>query len=83
MATQREVLETLLRCPRYGCSFDRLIWATDNFGSVTQNLDKTRNINQLAGKLDLPKIPDRAIQGILGDNFAARRVYGRITISIG
>ena len=70
MASQREVLETLLKCPRYGCNYDRLFWATDNFGTVIENLNKIRTINQLAEKLDLPKIPETAIDRMLGENFA-------------
>jgi predicted TIM-barrel fold metal-dependent hydrolase len=70
IASPKEVLETLLKCPRYGCSYDKLIWATDNWGTISENITMISDINKLAEKLDLPKIPEKAIDKILGENFA-------------
>ncbi len=64
------ILEQLLRCPGYGCSYNKLFWGTDSFLTPEINLDKFRGLNTWAEKLGLPKIPEKDIESMLGDNFA-------------
>ena len=65
-----KILDQLLRCPGYGCSYHKLFWATDNVFTPKINLDKFRSLNTWADKLNLPKIPDKDVEAMLGDNFA-------------
>lgn len=65
-----ELARQLLRCPRYGCHYEKLFYGTDNYMTPVDNLRKLRGLNEVTEKLGLPKIPEKAIQGILGNNFA-------------
>ena len=65
-----KILDQLLRCPGYGCNYNKLFWGTDTFVPFKTALDNFRGLNTWADKLGLPKIPEKDIESMLGDNFA-------------
>jgi predicted TIM-barrel fold metal-dependent hydrolase len=70
------LLRHLLRCPRYGCTYDRILWATD-FPVIPPgpSLELFREtLPRLAAKLELDPIPAEGLDLILGGN--AARIYG-------
>jgi predicted TIM-barrel fold metal-dependent hydrolase len=70
------VLRHLRRCPRFGCTYDRILWGTDF--PVTPpgpSLELFREtLPALAAKLGLDPIPAEGLDLILGGN--AARIYG-------
>jgi predicted TIM-barrel fold metal-dependent hydrolase len=72
------VLRHLLRCPRYGCTYDRILWGTDF--PVTPpgpSLDLFREaLPALAARLKLDPIPGEGLDLMLGGN--AARIYGLV-----
>jgi len=70
------VLRHLLRCPRFGCTYDRILWGTD-FPVTTpgESLALFREtLPALAARLDLPPLPADGLDLMLGGN--AARIYG-------
>jgi predicted TIM-barrel fold metal-dependent hydrolase len=68
--TSWELLRQLLRCPRYGCHYEKLFYGTDNYLTPEENLRKLSGLNDVAERMEYPKIPKKAIEGIKGDNLA-------------
>ena len=70
------ILRHLLRCPRYGCTYDRILWGTDF--PVTPpgpSLELFREtLPALASRLELATIPADGLDLMLGGN--AARIYG-------
>jgi uncharacterized protein len=70
------ILLQLLRCPGYGCTYDRILWGSDY--PLTTPKDSLRLLREelpaAAERLQLPMIPDDAMDLILGGN--AARIYG-------
>jgi predicted TIM-barrel fold metal-dependent hydrolase len=70
------ILRHLLRCPRYGCTYDRILWGTDF--PVTPpgpSLELFREtLPALAARLELDPIPAEGLDLMLGGN--AARIYG-------
>lgn len=69
------VLQTLLRCPGYGCSYDRILWGTDYplIGPAGGLAVFREKLPLAAERMGLPMIPDEAVDMILGGN--AARLY--------
>ena len=70
------VLRHLLRCPRFGCTYDRILWGTD-FPVTTpgESLELFREtLPALATKLGLDPLPAAGLDLMLGGN--AARIYG-------
>jgi uncharacterized protein len=69
------ILLQLLRCPGYGCTYDRILWGTDYpLTTPTDNLRLLREeLPAVAERMQLPMIPDDATDLILGGN--AARIY--------
>lgn len=69
------VLRHLLRCQRFGCTYDRILWGTDF--PVTPpgpSLELFREtLPALAKKLGLPSISAEGLELMLGGN--AARIY--------
>ncbi|MFQ5915745.1 MAG: amidohydrolase family protein [Nitrospinota bacterium] len=70
------ILQQLLRCPRYGCTYDRILWGTDYpLTTPAESLRVFREkLPEAAKRTGLPMIPDDALELILGGN--AARIYG-------
>lgn len=70
------VLQQLVRCPGYGCTYDRLLWGTDfPLTTPAESLEILRNkLPEAAKRTGWPMIPDEALALILGGN--AARIYG-------
>lgn len=70
------ILMQLLRCPGYGCTYDRIMWGTDY--PLTTPAESLRIFREelpaAAERMGLPMLPDEAIDAILGGN--AARLYG-------
>lgn len=70
------ILLQLLRCPRYGCTYDRILWGSDY--PLTTPAESLRLLREelpvAAERMGLPMIPDEAMELILGGN--AARIYG-------
>jgi len=70
------ILRHLLRCPRFGCTYDRILWGTDF--PVTPpgpSLEIFREtLPALAARLGLDPIPSNSLDLMLGGN--AARIYG-------
>jgi uncharacterized protein len=70
------ILLQLLRCPGYGCTYDRILWGTDY--PLTKPTDNLRLLREelpaVAERMQLPMIPADAMELILGGN--AARIYG-------
>ena len=69
------ILMQLLRCPGYGCTYDRIMWGTDYpLTTPSESLKIFReDLPAAAERMGLPMVPDDAIDQILGDN--ATRLY--------
>jgi predicted TIM-barrel fold metal-dependent hydrolase len=70
------LLRHLLRCPRYGCTYDRILWGTD-FPVTTPgpSLGLFREtLPALAARLELDPVPADGLDLMLGGN--AARIYG-------
>jgi predicted TIM-barrel fold metal-dependent hydrolase len=70
------LLRHLLRCPRYGCTYDRILWGTD-FPVIPPgpSLELFREtLPRLAERLELDPIPAEGLDLVLGGN--AARIYG-------
>jgi predicted TIM-barrel fold metal-dependent hydrolase len=70
------ILRHLLRCPRFGCTYDRILWGTD-FPMTTPavSLELFREtLPALADRLELEPIPADGLDLVLGGN--AARIYG-------
>lgn len=70
------VLRHLLRCPRFGCTYDRILWGTD-FPVTTpgESLELFREtLPTLAAKLGFDPLPAAGLDLMLGGN--AARIYG-------
>ena len=69
------ILQQLLRCPRYGCTYDRILWGTDYpLTTPAESLQIFREkLPEAAARTGLPMIPDDALDLILGGN--AARIY--------
>jgi uncharacterized protein len=70
------VLRHLLRCQRYGCTYDRILWGTDfPVTPPAPSLEIFREtLPALAAKLGLDPIPKEGLDLMLGGN--AARIYG-------
>ncbi len=70
------ILRHLLRCPRYGCTYDRILWGTDfPVATPEASLELFREILPAAAtRLELDPIPADGLDLILGGN--AARIYG-------
>jgi predicted TIM-barrel fold metal-dependent hydrolase len=70
--TREEILRFLLKCESWGVPLWKLFWASDypSFEPPTVMLDRLRSVNEEAEKLRLPKIPEKEIESMLGENFA-------------
>jgi predicted TIM-barrel fold metal-dependent hydrolase len=70
------ILLQLLRCPRYGCTYDRILWGSDYpLTTPSESLAVLREqLPAAAERLQLPMIADSALDLILGGN--AARIYG-------
>ncbi len=70
------ILMHLLRCPGYGCTYDRIMWGTDY--PLTTPAESLRIIRETlpeaAERMGLPMLSDETIGLILGGN--AARLYG-------
>jgi predicted TIM-barrel fold metal-dependent hydrolase len=70
------ILRHLLRCPRYGCTYDRILWGTD-FPVTTPGASLTlfrETLPSLAARLEVDAIPADGLDLMLGGN--AARIYG-------
>jgi predicted TIM-barrel fold metal-dependent hydrolase len=69
------ILLQLLRCPRYGCTYDRILWGSDYpLTTPAESLAILREeLPRAAERMQLPMIPDDALELILGGN--AARIY--------
>ena len=70
------ILRHLLRCPRYGCTYERILWGTD-FPVATPDASLAvlrETLPAVAEKLGLDMIPQSGLDAILGGN--AARIYG-------
>jgi predicted TIM-barrel fold metal-dependent hydrolase len=69
------ILLQLLRCPRYGCNYDRILWGSDYpLTTPAESLAILREeLPRAAERMQLPMIPDDALELILGGN--AARIY--------
>lgn len=70
------ILRHLLRCPRFGCTYDRILWGTD-FPVTTPDVSLElfrETLPELATRLELETIPADGLDLILGGN--AARIYG-------
>ncbi len=65
-----QILRTLLRAPGYKCPHENIFWGTDIKVPIKESLAQFRGLNDLAEQIGLPKIPEKAMQGMLGDNLA-------------
>lgn len=76
METKERILEQLLRCPRWGCGYDRLLWGTDY--PLTGPAEGIRLFREelpaVAEKTGMDSLPAGAADLILGGN--AARIYG-------
>jgi len=73
MALDREELyRILLKCMTWGVPLSKLFWATDYLGFELPVvlLEKMQTVNEESERLGKPKIPEEAIVGIVGGNFA-------------
>jgi predicted TIM-barrel fold metal-dependent hydrolase len=70
------ILRHLLRCPRYGCTYERILWGTDfPVDRPDTSLAFFREtLPAVAEKLGVDPIPQAGIDQILGGN--AARIYG-------
>jgi predicted TIM-barrel fold metal-dependent hydrolase len=70
------ILRHLLRCPRYGCTYERILWGTD-FPVATPDASLTvlrETLPAVAERLGLDMVPQSGLDAILGGN--AARIYG-------
>jgi predicted TIM-barrel fold metal-dependent hydrolase len=70
------ILRHLLRCPRYGCTYERILWGTD-FPVATPDASLAvlrEALPAVAERLGLDMIPQSGLDAILGGN--AARIYG-------
>jgi len=72
MLNQEEMLRLLHRCKAFGLPLSKIFWATDypGFESPKELLRRFRTLNEEAERLNLAKIPEKDLEGMLGENFA-------------